>query len=299
MTQFWFRQKIFPPPPPITIKTYISTSSSDIFSPRPVNRWRSSIAEILKFCLKISFFSARSSVLLKSVLYHLICWSVPNHLPLPSLSKCRNPSTKSSTVSVIFFPDTAWDRRLQCVSQKDFTAGGSQKDSINGIHWVFLYWFQSESYKCESAKWLNDFHTKWSSKKHTMWNTKFASILLCKWNRAWLKTWQSPGGEIEYDDHLEEREKGLKSDASIWASFAVRGLHLRTGGVSSQQGDDSHPHQDDYDVLLTSFFTSPSVGFWPSALRTSPTWVTCKMWGWEFASSSSVAHNQATMHQGI
>merc|ERR1712180_299758 len=32
-------------------------------------------------------------------------------------------------------------------------------------------------------------------------------------------------GNLLSGHRLEEREKGLKSDASIWASFAVRGLH--------------------------------------------------------------------------
>ena len=144
------------------------------------------------------------------------------------------------------------------------------------------------------------YKVSWSSKKtHCVRNTKFARICLA----SEIK----PGNpQVEKSNMMITWRRGRKVSKVTRASgppllFVDCTCEQVAWALSSR--DDSHPHRDDYDgrphVFLTSFFTSPSVGFWPRARRTSPTWVTCKMWGWEFASSSSLAHNQGTMHQGI
>ena len=82
------------------------------------------------------------------ILYLYLCLS--DHLPFPSLSKWRKPSTKSSTVSVIFLPDTACHQKsCNFCHTLDFI-----KKSCHFLHWIFcLHWISSKSCQTLPSLW--------------------------------------------------------------------------------------------------------------------------------------------------
>ena len=87
-------------------------------------------------------------VLCICILYLYLCLS--DHLPFPSLSKWRKPSTKSSTVSVIFLPDTACHQKsCNFCHTLDFI-----KKSCHFLHWIFcLHWISSKSCQTLPSLW--------------------------------------------------------------------------------------------------------------------------------------------------
>ena len=125
-----------------------------------------------------------------------VCLS--DHLPFPSLSKCRKPSTKSSTVSVIFFPDTACHQKVLSPESCFKKLVGINFFSDRSNHQSLVIYAIMRNV---SVKILSDF-----------------SIISQRIHSTILHNLRSV-------THLEEREEGFEGDASIGASLAVCGLH--------------------------------------------------------------------------